>query len=357
MKWLAVVLIIATGTWDDVGEWTQEEVETLLTQSPWVVKVSVQPEQVARDTRLLPPSHAFYDPLTADVLAWQRGSPAFPGLSEQAPAREIPQQPPADYYVRWYSARTVRESLVRAGTLADAMTQEQAATLRRDDDLRYIVSISGGGLERLRALSWKTFEANVELTSTDGARYPLLEAQVNGPEVVLVFDRTDEPAVTKDTESVHFKAHFGDALFEATFYPGLMKHGAFVDIDGVPDVDPRTNALRAVELSLLRGADRGLKRAVRRVEVRENGKTLPDIIVVYDPRYETGELASLNFETRSLALATRVGASGVKARRVWILNALTRQRRWLRGEDCAKLTQLSPGAARVFYDGVVQRPQ
>lgn len=346
---------VADSAWDDVAQWSTEDIEALLTDSPWVVEVEVYPEQVGRDTRLLPPDHPFYDPMTADVLAWQPGREPMPGISESAPARKQPQTPAADYYVRWYSARVVREALVRAGTLSETMTDAQAAELRRDDDLRYILSVSGASLERLAQLPWTAFEANVELFSSDGVRYPLLEALVNGPEVVLVFDRTDVPSVTAQTEWVQLEARFGDAVFDARFTPADMMHGDVFDIEGEPVTDPASNPHRAVEMAVLKGADRGLKRAVRRVELRENAESAPDVVIVYDPRFETGELATLDFETRTFSLATRVGAAKVDLRRVWIVNLATGQRRWLRGADAAKLTELSPGTARVFYEGVVQK--
>jgi hypothetical protein len=124
---LGVGVVWAGEPWEDkpYTEWTAEDVNRVLQDSPWVFAalraLPLAPE-VTSDAPALDAGFGTGIPLGADSLRFP-GSPA--GL--QTPARGRPRAETVNAAIRWDSSRTIREALARALQLAGQATPDQAA--------------------------------------------------------------------------------------------------------------------------------------------------------------------------------------------------------------------------------------
>lgn len=345
-----------------VDTWSITEVQDFMLHSPWVVRVSGAQTGIGSASiapRELPPDHPFYDPVTADIVAFHPRAGAAPA--------------PAPYFVRWYSARLMREVLVRGAQLARPGSKGLDAVQRRklleDDDLVYVVTVSGPGLHALDELGWSTFEKNIWLYSDTGERFEILDVRTprdlgGSGEVMFFFDRAGR-TVAADATRVTFHAEIGTAVLDATFHPREMAVAGRRDLAGRPPSEPDEVLRRRLALALSEGAEPAFKRALTATEVRpvEESDAL-DFIVVYDARRETPhetQTSSPTFDQRMIEAARRVGASWGKdepaLRTFWFVDIASGHQAYLQGPDCVTLATLDGAEADELFQSAVKRPK
>ncbi len=211
---LAVTSAIAQEKNKAWSEWSKKEAEKILNDSPW------GKTQIDTDT-----SQMFYSPTTDPRLTGRTTSTSDPVLKEGATNQSVDLK----FYVRFFSARPIRQALVRLMVLQNKPPAEAAARMTAFAELQSTESIivtvkfesndqrtGGAAMQAFNSANTGTLKNTSYLERSDGKRMFLEEYVPPGKDgfgarFIFLRELDGQPFVTKDTAEVRFFAQFPGA--------------------------------------------------------------------------------------------------------------------------------------------------
>lgn len=203
----AALALVAGEFWKDKPhtEWTAEEAQKLMSDSPWARRVQVLAGGLlAAQTE---------NPLGGEVeLPTPGGQETSSGPQPRAGGRASPDTARFDtYVVQWRSAPIVRQAAARAQQLRGAMTEEQAQQFLAWQLSEYIIAVWGPEMEGFQGLtdSWLQERAYLKTKKRKIAplRVNLLqnsEKKLQAVEFYFVREVEGEPVIPPREKSVEF---------------------------------------------------------------------------------------------------------------------------------------------------------
>lgn len=197
------------------SEWSKNEADKILKDSPWAKT------QIDTDT-----SQMFYSPTTDPRMTGVRStSTTDTRLGEGATNQAVDLK----FYVRFFSARPIRQALVRLMELQNKPTPEQAARMASFAELQSTESIivavkfeandqrtSGAAMQAFNSANTATLKNNTYLERSDGKRIFLEEYVPPGKDgfgarFIFLRELDGQPFITKDSAEVRFFSQFPGA--------------------------------------------------------------------------------------------------------------------------------------------------
>jgi hypothetical protein len=215
---LALALTLITATAQEKGkawsEWSKKDAEKMLNDSPWA--------QTQTDTDT---SQMFYSPTSDPRLGARTTSTTDSRISEGATNQAVN----VKFHVRFFSARPIRQALVRLMELQQKPSPEVAAKLASFAELQSTGSIivtvsfesndqrfSGAAMQAFNSATTGTLKNSAYLERNDGKRLFLEEYVPPGKDgfgarFIFLRNLDDRPFVAADTKEVRFYAEFPKA--------------------------------------------------------------------------------------------------------------------------------------------------
>jgi hypothetical protein len=197
------------------ADWSKKEAEKVLEDSPWAQT------QTDSDT-----SQMFYSPTSDPRLTGRETSTTGGRLGEGATNQTVN----VKFHVRFYSARPIRQALVRLMELQQKPTTEVAAKLTafaefqskestivtvtfESNDQRY----SGSVMQAFNSAVTATLKNNSYLERSDGKRLFLEEYVPPGKDgfgarFIFLRELNGQPFITKDAGEVRFYAEYSNGI-------------------------------------------------------------------------------------------------------------------------------------------------
>jgi hypothetical protein len=216
---LALVLTLITATAQEKGkawsEWSKKDAEKMLNDSPWA--------QTQTDTDT---SQMFYSPTNDPRLSGVRSTSTTDSrIAEGATNQAVN----VKFHVRFFSARPIRQALVRMMELQQKPSPEIAARLTSFAEMQspnsIIVTVTfesndqrflGAAMQAFNSATTGTLKNNAYLERNDGKRLFLEEYVPPGKDgfgarFIFLRNLDDQPFVKADTKEVRFYAEFPKA--------------------------------------------------------------------------------------------------------------------------------------------------
>ena len=196
------------------GEWSKKDAEKMLTDSPWA--------QTQTDTDT---SQMFYSPTNDPRLGGRTTSTTDSRIAEGATNQAIN----VKFHVRFFSARPIRQALVRLMELQQKPSPEVEAKLTGFAEMQSTNSIivtviyesndqrfSGAVMQAFNSAATGTLKNECYLERTDGKRLFLEEYVPPGKDgfgarFIFLRELDGQPFITADTAGVRFFAQFPGA--------------------------------------------------------------------------------------------------------------------------------------------------
>jgi hypothetical protein len=205
-------------------QWDEKDVRKILSDSPWSKLVQVPAawntggDSVGAPDPNLPSATQEHSP-DGGVMGQGMGAPK-PGAA--------PQIPQAAFAVRWFSARTTREALLRGQVLGGQMKEEEAEKRAALPVDTYQVAIAGPDMKPFQGADEKALLAKTYLT-TKKTKQKIPAAAVEferGPDgktvlaAVFIFPKkseSGEQTIAADEKGAEFSCSVGGANIRAAF--------------------------------------------------------------------------------------------------------------------------------------------
>lgn len=234
---LAVALLAWAGDpWKEkpYNEWNEKDVRKVLTDSPWAknirVSVSWRPVRGGADTGYGPPAgNAGAQPAEQSAEAGMN-----PGQSSNpvSPSEMGVRTPQAEFIIRWASALTVRQAIVRSAELAGNPLASAEDLLHREPDFYQIVVV-GQDLTPFARSNEEELKSNTELRIGSSKKkiapvaVQLLRAGQGGRLQGVLFqfpkrDASGEAVVSAEEKSLEFVCEAKNLTLRAKFDPRKM---------------------------------------------------------------------------------------------------------------------------------------
>ena len=210
LLWIAAIAIGQNKTvpWT---EWSKKDAEKLLTDSPWA--------HIQVDTNI---SEMFYQPTSPNRNA--------PNSNQRASEGAVNQEMKVTYHIRFFSARPVRQALVRLYQIQEKLDAESEKGLRTWAELESKESIiltvtfestdgrfSGKAMQAFNSAVTAVLKNKTYLERNDGARLFLNEYVPPGRDgfgARFIFHRSvdGKPFITSDTKDIRFFSEYSESL-------------------------------------------------------------------------------------------------------------------------------------------------
>jgi hypothetical protein len=218
MAALALALTLITATAQEKGkawsEWSKKDAEKMLNDSPWA--------QTQTDTDT---SQMFFSPTNDPRISGRTTSTTGSRIEEGATNQAVN----VKFHVRFFSARPIRQALVRLMELQQKPSAEQAAKLTNFAEMQspdsVIVTVAfesndqrflGGAMQAFNSATTGTLKNAAYLERNDGKRLFLEEYVPPGKDgfgarFIFLRELDGQPFVTPDTKEIRFYAEFPKA--------------------------------------------------------------------------------------------------------------------------------------------------
>lgn len=198
-------------------EWSEKDLNKMMTSSPWAKSVSVSMSVPGGGGAAAPPPGG-----GGGFGGGRGGGLQGGGGSEFGPGAQGSSAPTFDIVARWQTAMPVREAFVRLKFGAEAEKSDEAKKLLTQEDRPYEIVLSGplGGFlhgkpdETAKVLSEVTFLSS---SRTDAMKPSQISVGKPGPsmDVLFVFPRTTP--FTVDDKEVEFSTKLGTSQLKYKF--------------------------------------------------------------------------------------------------------------------------------------------
>jgi hypothetical protein len=208
---LALIAVTAQDKGKAWSEWSKKDADKMLTESPWAQT------QVDTDT-----SQMFYSPTSDPRLTGRSTSTTDSRLGEGATNQAVS----IKFHVRFFSARPIRQALVRSIEIQQKPSAEVAQRLTNFAEVQSTNSIivtvnfeasdqrfSGPIMQAFNSASTGTLKNEVYLERSDGKRLFLEEYVPPGKDgfgarFIFLRDLDGNPFITADSSEVRFVAQY-----------------------------------------------------------------------------------------------------------------------------------------------------
>lgn len=223
---LCVPPVFAGDPWKDKAytEWTLEDVQRILSDSPWVKGIPVDAPWIKGQPHFL--------------QGMQAGCGGRPDLNKpmQPPpqwAIGTPTQSVVSFQVSWDSAKTVRAAKLRLAVLCGRTDNDQIADLAEQEQENFMVTVSSPDMTPFDGLSEEQLIANTYLMSKKNKKQMVpTEVRISqGFDRKTVFRLTfqfakktesGEPFITPDEKEIELVCSAGKIVVKARFQPPKM---------------------------------------------------------------------------------------------------------------------------------------
>lgn len=235
-----VALAYAGDVWKDkpYKQWEEKDVRKILTDSPWAKTATVEAKwrsQGGDGAARLPQGNAPAQPSGGGgMYGGPTGSGGGYGAGGAgAPDISGPQVGQANYMVRWGSAKTVREAVVRSYVLQGKMKEDEADKALADEPAEYQIGVAGQDMTPFLKAEEKDLQAKSylmlkkEKTKLNPARVVINRKEGAKPDdpqsvisVVFLFAKknaTGQPAINPQEKNVEFSCESGGATLRLSF--------------------------------------------------------------------------------------------------------------------------------------------
>jgi len=204
-------------------QWDEKDIRKILTDSPWSKVIQVPAAwSTGGDAGGVP------DPATPSAIQEHSPDGGIMGQRGGAAAPAAPQVPQATFVVRWVSARTVREAVLRSAVLAARMKEEDAEIQAALPVEVYQVMIVGQDMKPFQGADEKSLlEKTYLLTKKRKQKIAAVGAEYQrGPDgktvqaIAFAFPRkmaSGEETIGSDEKNVEFYCSVAGANIRASF--------------------------------------------------------------------------------------------------------------------------------------------
>lgn len=258
---LALVLLVSVAYADDVWkskpyqQWELKDVQKILADSPWahVVHVTATWRKPGDASLPLEPGGSTPGNYGTQSGSTSAGSGAGAGAASAPSSGSMPggpsnantgslaqnqsilnsaNAPEANFAVRWFSARAVRQALSRAQVLSGAMTEADATKALADEPTEYAITVVGQDMTPFLSAEEKELAAKASLQPKKQAKIPATHASIQRipgrkPEdprsiaaVVFYFAKksaSGDPLLAPNEKNVEFLCESGKATIKTSF--------------------------------------------------------------------------------------------------------------------------------------------
>ena len=147
-----VVALAADDPWKGkpYQQWDTKDVQKVLTDSPWSRSVHMEAKwktnsaPIGQDATTPGGKPGGASPNGGSSMGAGMPASANSGsVAQNAPAMNAPSIPETNFMVRWFSALTIRQALVRAQVLGGSMSEADAEKVLADQPAEYTITIAG----------------------------------------------------------------------------------------------------------------------------------------------------------------------------------------------------------------------
>jgi hypothetical protein len=201
-------------------QWDEKDVRKILSDSPWSKIVQVPAAWTTGDSggSTLPSATQEHSP-DGGVMGGGVGAPK---------PEAAPQIPLANFAVRWISARTVREALLRSQVIAGQMKEDEAEKRAALPVDTYQVLVAGPDMKPFQGVDEKALlEKAFLITKKTKQKIPTAGVEFErGPDGKTVLaaafsfpkkTESGEPTIAMDEKGAEFNCSIGGANIRATF--------------------------------------------------------------------------------------------------------------------------------------------
>ena len=205
------------------SQWDEKDIRKILTDSPWSKVIQVPAAwSTGGDSGGVP------DPATRNASQERSPDGGIMGQRGGAAAPAGPQVPQATFVVRWASARTVREAMLRSAVLAGRMKEEDAEKQASLPVEVYQVLIAGQDMKPFQGADEKSLtEKTYLITKKTKQKIAAVSLEFQrGPDgktvqaIAFAFPRkttSGEEAIGSDEKNVEFYCSVAGANIRASF--------------------------------------------------------------------------------------------------------------------------------------------
>lgn len=235
----AAAIFAANDPWKSkpYQQWTEKDIERILTASPWVRTVAVRSRNSSPDLEGsagmgMPPDNGQMNPSS-------RMNP------DESPAPEGPQQPVAaassqNFFVFWQSSKTMRAAVAQRAVLQSKTTEADAEKYVNAPQPDYQIVVQGRDMNVFRTYDEKFAQENsfLRLKKSKEKVSPSRVEFQKSPDgaltaVILYFPKklpSGSPLILPDEKSIEFTCRLGGFLLDTSFDPQKMKNQAGPDL-------------------------------------------------------------------------------------------------------------------------------
>jgi hypothetical protein len=224
LAFLAVLAIVATvwaaaDPWKDkeYKSWTQQDVERILYESPWVKMVEVDAPWLKGRMQYLTPLPTDCDGRPDLSRGDQRPTSWAMGGTESV----------VIYQVTWQSARTVRAANLRKAVLCGHGNAERGAEMLDEQPDDYVITVHSPDMTPFKGMDEEALIKATTLTPKKGqkispASVAMASFNQSGTPYMLTFKfprktESGEPVIAKDEKEVEFASHAGKFTLKTKF--------------------------------------------------------------------------------------------------------------------------------------------
>lgn len=226
--------VLGSDPWKDKDytQWTMEDVQRILTDSPWVRTDNV-------DAEWLKGAPHYLQPLAESC----GGRPDLTKQMHPPPQWEMgnPTQSVVAFQVEWQSAWTIRAAHIRLAVLCGRMENDQGEDALEKEPSQYVISLAAADMTPFDGATEETLLKNTSLTLKGTKRKLVPEKVVIGHgydrrsvyRLTFAFSRkTDsgEPTITPDEKELEFVSQAGKTTVKVRFQPPKMVRKTGVDL-------------------------------------------------------------------------------------------------------------------------------
>jgi hypothetical protein len=217
-------------------QWDEKDVRRILSDSPWSKIVQVPAAWMTGGDSTGAP-----DPTVASATQEHSANGGIMGDRGSTAAPAAPQVPQATFIVRWVSARTVREAVLRAAVLGGRMKQEDADKQASQPLEVYQVLIVGSDMKPFQAADEKALVEKTYLVlkktrqkvGAEGVEYQRGPDGKTVQAIAFAFPQkmaSGEATIPVDEKNVEFYSSVAGANIRASFDIPKMEDGKGRDL-------------------------------------------------------------------------------------------------------------------------------
>lgn len=217
--------------------WTRKDVQSILTQSPWIKTVAIHRTWLPVPEKDVAPPQLIH----GGIRSWPKDAPNLQGSSPAVMVRQSEaSQLELNVYVYWYSSRVMRAAFARRAVLRDEIEESDVDPYVRAKLDEYELVLNMADMTPFLRKDERFFQQHAFLWTTRRNRqlwpsHVVYQKDAKGTlkQVVFFFPKTDpsgEPTIKPDDRHVEFKCEIENTYLHFGFDPQEMTDQAGRDL-------------------------------------------------------------------------------------------------------------------------------